>query len=164
VDGIALVFGTDPEAQFVSGGSWVNGIALSAINENLVENETIDYIPFPGDTAGDNTIIASADVAALLTDSPEARQLMSYLISAEGQARFAPNGYTVANKNVSFDLYEGLAEKTATILATYDVAPDIISTMTNEGINYLYDAIGAAILNPENTEAILDDLQANLSH
>ena len=49
VDGIALVFGTSPDAQFVNAGSWAGGIAIAAINADLVEGETIDYIAFPGD-------------------------------------------------------------------------------------------------------------------
>ena len=161
VDGIALVFGTNPTAQFVNAGSWANGIAVGAVNENLVEGETIDYILFPGESVGEGAIIAAADVAVMLVDSPEARQLMSYLISAEGQALFAPNGYTVANKNVDSALYSGLAVKTARLLAESAVGPDISAVMTNEVVSLINEAVAAAILSPDNVQAILDDLQAN---
>lgn len=162
VDGIARVFGTSPDARFVNAGSWADGIAIGAINENLVPGETIDYVLFPGDPAGEGDIIAAADVAVMLVDSPEGRQLMSYLISAEGQARFAPNSYTVANVNVDPGLYSGLAIKTATLLGESDVGPDISVYLSTEELTAINEATGAAILDPGSIQTILDNLEASI--
>ena len=160
VDGIALVFGTSPDAQFVNAGSWAGGIAIAAINADLVEGETIDYIAFPGDEAGEGAIVASADVAVMFNDSEATAGLMSFLMSAEGQALFAPSGYTVANKHVDAGLYSGLTARTAELLATSAIGPDINSPLPNEVVNALMEAVGAAILDPDSIESVLDDLQA----
>jgi alpha-glucoside transport system substrate-binding protein len=158
VDGIARVFGENPDATFVAGGSWVSGIVSGAINENIVEGETIDYVVFPGEPVSKGSIIAAADVAVMFVDSPESRALMSYLISAEGQARFAPNGYPVANKNVDPALYTGLAAKSAGLLANSVVAPSTGAAMSNEMRSQLIEIIGAAILDPDNIELLLEEL------
>jgi ABC-type glycerol-3-phosphate transport system substrate-binding protein len=162
VDGIARVFGTSADARFVNAGSWAGGLAISAINENLVEGETIDYVTFPGEPASEGTIIASADVAVMLVDSPAARQLMSYLISPEGQARFAPNGFTVANINVDPSLYSGLTAKTAGLLAESEVGPDISAPLSNGDVSQVNEALGAAILDPGSIQTIVDNLEANI--
>lgn len=162
VDGIARVFGTDSDAQFVAAGSWVAGIVKGAINEAIVEGETIDYVPFIGDAAGDGCIIAAADVAVILNDSPEVRQLLNYLASAEGQSLFAPNGYTVANKNIDLAIFNGLAQKSSRMLANSKVAPSTGVMMSNESRNVLIEVLQAAILDPENIPALLDELEMNI--
>ncbi len=161
VDGIARVFGENADATFVAGGSWVSGIVSSAINENIVEGETIDYVLFPGDEAGEGAIIAAADVAVMLADSPEAQQLLQYLMSPEGQARFAPNGYTVANKNVDPTLFTGLAAKSAGLLVNSAVAPSTGAAMSNDMRSQLIEIVGAAVLDPSSIEPLLETLQAS---
>lgn len=160
VDGIALVFGTSPDAQFVNAGSWAGGIAINAINADLVEGETIDYIAFPGDEAGEDTIVAAADVAVIFNDSEATAGLMSFLMSAEGQALFAPNGFAVANKHVDLGLYSGLTARTAELLATSAIGPDVNSPLPADVVSALIEAVAAAILDPESIESVLDDLQA----
>lgn len=162
VDGIARVYGENADASFVNAGSWANGIVSGAINENVVEGETIDYVPFPGEAAGEGVVVASADVAVMLVDSPEAKQLMSYLISSEGQGRFAPNGYTVANKNVDPAEYSGLAAKTADYLANSEITADTGSLTTNESNDQLSELLGAAILAPDTIEGLLKAFQATV--
>jgi alpha-glucoside transport system substrate-binding protein len=161
VDGMARVFGTNADTRFVNAGSWGIGLALDAINKDLVEGKTIDYIIFPGESVGDGTILAAADTAVLLVDSPEARELMSYLISAEGQARFAPNGFPVANKNVDPSAYSGLTAKSASLLAKSEVGPDISTALSADFVSQVDQALGAAILDPSSIQSILDNLEAN---
>ncbi len=164
VGGISRVFGTDADAKFVIGGGWVAGIAKSAINENLVEGETIDFIVFPpGSDAGKGAVIAAADVAVQFSDSSEATQLMEYLISAEGQALFAPSGYTVANYNVSPSLYTGLTARSAEYLSspTAQIAPSNGAMLANEKRGALMEVIQSAILNPAGIEASLAEFQKN---
>jgi ABC-type glycerol-3-phosphate transport system substrate-binding protein len=99
----------------------------------------------------------------LLTDRPEALQLMSYLASAEGQALFAPNGFTVANKNVDPEVYDGLAKKTASLLATSKVAPDSSALLPSDLKSDLIENIGAAILAPGSIQTLLDAFQESAS-
>jgi alpha-glucoside transport system substrate-binding protein len=159
VDGIALVFSTTPEAKFVALPSWATGIAINAVNEDLVEGESIEYVMFPGETAGQGAIIAASDVAVLLVDSPEGRQLIRYLSGAEGQGRFTPNGYTVANKNVDPALYSGLATRSASLLVNSEVGPSSGIVVGTEFRNLYIEAIAAAILDPSSLEFLLEDLQ-----
>ncbi|MFZ2097628.1 MAG: extracellular solute-binding protein [Anaerolineales bacterium] len=161
VDGMARVFGATSDTRFVNAGSWGVGLVLDAINKDLVEGKTIDYVIFPGEPAGDGTILAAADVAVLLVDSPEARALMSYLISTEGQARFAPNGFPVANKNVDPSAYSGLTAKSAGLLAKSEVGPDISTPLSYDFVSQIDQALGAAILDPSSIQSILDNLEAN---
>jgi hypothetical protein len=162
VDGLALVFGENPEAKFVAAGSWAGGIVAGAINANVVEGETIDYVPFPGEEVGAGSIVATADVAVMLADSPEARQLLSYLMSVEGQSLFAPNGYTVANSNIDPALYTGLAANSADLLATSTVVPATGAVMSNELRTVLLEAVAASILDRGSIEAYLENLQASV--
>ena len=126
----------------------------------MVEGDTIHYMPFPAE-AGKGAIIAAADVAVLLKDSPAAQKLVSYLISADGQARFAPNGYTVANKNVDPKIYSGLAAKTAELLATSAIGPSTGAALSNEFRTQLIEIISGAVLDPSSIEAQLAALQAS---
>ena len=162
VDGISLVFGTNPKALFLNAGSWADGIAINAVNQDLVETESIDYMLFPGEPISENTIIASTDVVVLLSDSPEARALLSFLMSAEGQSLFAPFGYPVANRNVDPSLYIGLSAKTVSLLGEMAICPDISMVMTNENQTLVRDAVAAAVLAPDQIESILDDLENTL--
>ncbi|MCA9900896.1 MAG: extracellular solute-binding protein, partial [Anaerolineales bacterium] len=158
VDGIARVFGENADATFVAGGSWVGGIVSNAINENLVEGETIDYVLFPGEEAGEGAIVAAADVAVMLVDSPEGRELLKYLMSAEGQALFAPNGFTVANMSVDPALFTGLTAKSAELLANSAVAPSSGVVLSNETRTQLIEVIGAVILDPDSIESLLETM------
>ena len=161
VDGIARVFGENADATFVAGGSWVSGIVTGAVNENIVEGETIDFVLFPGEEAGKGAIIAAADVAVMLSDSPESRQLVQYLMGAEGQSRFAPSGYTVANKNVDPELFTGLAAKSANLLVNSSVAPSTGAAMSNDMRNQLIEVVGAAVLDPSSIGPLLEALEAS---
>lgn len=164
MDGIANVFGSDPSALFVQAGSWAGNIAIYAVNPDLAPGETIDYVPFPGEVESAGAMIGSADVAVLLSEKPEAMQLMSFLISTKGQARFSLSSYTVANKNIDPALYDGLSAKTAELLTTSQIMPDIDSFLAAEYVTLLNEAIGAAILDPGSIKMILDNLQANIQH
>lgn len=162
VDGIALVFGESPDAEFVQAGSWAGGLAVNAINENLVDGETLDYVLFPGDAAGVGAVIGTTDVAVVLSDSPAAIELASYLASAEGQALFVPNGFTVANQNVDTAEFTGLLAQTADLLATSDVSANPASVMSNELNGQLTELLSAAILDPGSIESLLATLQATV--
>ncbi len=164
VDGIARVFGTNADAQFVAAGSWVAEIVQGAVNKDIVEGKTIDYIPFPGDGAGDGCIIAAADVAIILADSPNARKLLSHLMSVEAQSLFAPNGYTVANKNIDPGIYSGLAAKTAELLANSKVGPTTGVVMTSEHRDYLVEVMQAAILDPSSITSLVEELEATIGN
>ncbi|MCH3918211.1 MAG: ABC transporter substrate-binding protein [Spirochaetia bacterium] len=162
VDGIANVFGTNASATVISSGSWVAGIAESAVNDSLVEGKDIDYTLFPGTDAGKGLAIANADVALALTDDAETLQLISFLASEDGQAQFAPSGYVVPNRHVSSDLYSAfLTKKTMDMLASSAIIPAITASIGNEENAALVSALQAAILNPEDIPSLLDDMQKN---
>ncbi len=164
VDGIANVFGLNPTAEVISSGSWVSGIAESAVNDKIVEGEDIDYVLFPGEEAGKGTVIANADVAIALTNDENTMKLISYLASEEGQSRFAPAGYVVPNRNVDSSLYSAfLTQKTMNILATSSIAPAITASIGNEENNALVSALQEAILDPSKIDSILDDLASRFS-
>lgn len=161
VDGIANVFGLNPTATVISSGSWVSGIAESAVNESIVEGTNIDYVLFPGTENGAGTVIANADVAIALTDDEATMKLVSYLASEEGQSMFAPSGYVVPNRNVKSSLYSAfLTQKTMDILSSSTIVPAITASIGNEENDALVNALQAAILNPSEIPSLLDDMQS----
>jgi len=160
VDGIANVFGTNPSATVISSGSWVSGIAESAVNDSLIEGKDMDYTLFPGTNAGRNVVIANADVAIAMTSDEETFRLISFLAGEEGQSQFAPSGYVVPNRHVSSELYDTfLTRKTMDILASSTIAPAITASIGNEENDALVSALQAAILNPESIPSLLDNMQ-----
>ena len=96
----------------------------------------------------------------MFNDNEATAGLMSFLMSAEGQALFAPSGYTVANMHVDSGLYSGLTARTAELLATSAIGPDMNSPLPTDVVSALLESVAAAILDPDSIESILDDLQA----
>ncbi|MGA9596768.1 MAG: extracellular solute-binding protein [Acidimicrobiia bacterium] len=157
VDGFARVFGENADATFVQAGSWGGGLAIGAVNENLVEGETIDYVMFPTESAGENASMVYSDVVVVLTDSPAARELAQYLASTDGQTLFLESGYSVANVHVDSSSETGLLGKTSGLLATVDGTTELIS---NDLKAQWIELLGAVILDPSTISSQLEDFQS----
>lgn len=152
VDGLARVFGESSDALVAEAGSWGVGLVQGAINQGLVEGETIDYIQFPYEEAGKGAVLGNSDAAVLLVDNASTQQLAKYLASAEAQSLFIPSGFTVANKNADTSSLTGLKAKTAEFLKTGPVAAALIPNAVQNGFQ---EVIGQAIADPSKIDSLL---------
>ena len=107
VDGIGQVFGTKAKAQLYYEGGFVGGIALSQVNTHLRIGKTIDDFPWPTiDPKWDSPVTVGADYAVAFKDSPEIRQFLQYITSAEAGRIWVSTGAVISpNKQVTGNAY-----------------------------------------------------------
>lgn len=107
VDGIGHVFGTSPDAHLYMEGGFVGGIALGDVNPKLKPGKTIQEAPFPTINAKyGSPVVGGGDLTAAFKDTPEVRQLLLYLSSAEAGKIWVSTGAIVSpNKGVKASYY-----------------------------------------------------------
>jgi alpha-glucoside transport system substrate-binding protein len=104
-DAIAQVFKPTPEAAVFYEGGFVGGIAIGQTNKDLKPGETIDWFPFPS-FGGANVTTFGGDVIGALTDTPQAKAFLQYMITPEANTVWASTGAIVSpNKGVGTDKY-----------------------------------------------------------
>lgn len=104
-DAIAQVFKPTPEAAVFYEGGFVGGIAMGQTNKDLKPGETIDWFPFPS-FGGPNVTTFGGDVIGALTDTPQAKAFLQYMITPEANTVWASTGAIVSpNKGVGTDKY-----------------------------------------------------------
>ncbi|MEO5939333.1 MAG: extracellular solute-binding protein [Candidatus Limnocylindrales bacterium] len=104
-DAIAQVFKPTPEAAVFYEGGFVGGIAMGQTNKDLKPGETIDWFPFPTFGGADATTFGG-DVIGALTDTPQAKAFLQYMITPEANTVWASTGAIVSpNKGVTTDKY-----------------------------------------------------------
>ena len=104
-DAIAQVFKPAPEAAVFYEGGFVGGIAMGQTNKDLKPGETIDWFPFPS-FGGPTVTTFGGDVIGALTDTPQAKAFLQYMITPEANTVWASTGAIVSpNKGVGTDKY-----------------------------------------------------------
>lgn len=104
-DAIAQVFKPTPEAAVFYEGGFVGGIAIGQTNKDLKPGETIDWFPFPS-FGGPNVTTFGGDVIGALTDTPQAKAFLQYMITPEANTVWASTGAIVSpHKGVGTDKY-----------------------------------------------------------
>lgn len=152
VDGLSRVFGKSADALTAEAGSWGVGLVKGAINKDLVDGKTIDYIQYPYEEAGKDTVVGNSDAMVMFSDNPSVQALAKYLASTEGQSLFVKAGYTVANKNVDNSSLTGLQAKTANYLKTGRLTTALIP---NDFKNKFQELLGKAISDPSKIDSLV---------
>jgi alpha-glucoside transport system substrate-binding protein len=107
VDGIDLVFGKNAKAEMYMEGGFVGGIALGQVNKDLVPGQDIAFFPFPAiDEQFGSPVVGGGDLAVMLVDTPQVRELMRYLAGKEAAEIWSATGAIVSpNKLVDPKTY-----------------------------------------------------------
>ncbi len=133
--------------------------------EGLVAGEDYDFFPFPPiDEQWGTPALVAGDVIVMFNDTPEARQLVEYLASAEPQAAWAERGgFISANKNVPLDVYpDDLTRNMAKAIVEAKVArfdgSDLMPAAVGAGSFWkgVLDYVGGADL-----DAVLEEIEAS---
>ncbi len=127
-----------------------------------VPQEDFNYFMFPPiDEAYGSPMLVAGDLFGMFNDTPAARSLIEWLISAEAQQIWAERGGFIApNRQVPADVYpDVLIGQAAEMLATADVVRFDASDMMPSAVN---DAFWSGILefveNPDQLDQILQSI------
>ena len=126
-----------------------------------VAGETYDFFPMPGDAFNGTT--ASGDIFAMFRDTPQARSLMQYLVTAEAQEIWVGRGgATTANTAVPLDAYpDDTSRRIAEAMVNAEIVRyDAGDLMPAQMGRAFFGAILDYVQNPDNLDQILTDLDA----
>ncbi|MBE0477662.1 carbohydrate ABC transporter substrate-binding protein [Candidatus Aerophobetes bacterium] len=115
-----LLFTTPPRAYMHKQATFIKSFILR-YNPELVPGKDFSFFPFPSIDAKYGTpALGAADMFAMFNDTPEARALMRYLVTAGAQEIWvAQLGKLSANRRVNPNAYpDDLTRKAADILST----------------------------------------------
>jgi alpha-glucoside transport system substrate-binding protein len=162
-DGIARVFGTNPQAEMYMLGGFVGGIALGA-NPDLEPGTDIDFFPFPTikEEHGD-PLVGSGDVAAAFVNNEDVARLLEYLSTPEAGKVWVSTGAIVSpNKGVaSGDYPNELVSKEAEQVVNAESfrfdGSDLLPGTLGQDFGTLLQNI---VRNPDEMDSLLDDYQA----
>lgn len=136
-DAPAVLFTDPPGAYMHRQASFVTGF----FPEGLEVGTDYDFFPFPSiDPEYGIPVLGGADLIVMLNDTPEAREFMKYLATAEPQEIWAASGggFISPNKAVSLDAYpDELTKKMAEMVVNADVfrfdASDLMPAAVGSG-------------------------------
>ena len=157
------VFGSPQRASLVPGGSATYPVLYSAKAVRPI-NE-FGVVPFPRiNPTGPPRVIGTADAAVMLSDSPAARALISFLATPEAGTIWAKLGgsFLSPNRKVDTKAYPVAAMRTlATSLTRADVFRLSISELTSSDFrSALNKALVAYVRAPSSASQILTQLEA----
>lgn len=119
-DAPASLFTDPPEAYMHRQASFVTGF----FPEGVEAVTDYDFFPFPPiDPAYGTPVLGGADLIVMFNDTPEARELMKYLASAQPQEIWASaGGFISPSKEVNLDSYpDELTKKMADMVVKAEV-------------------------------------------
>ncbi|MBV8542880.1 MAG: carbohydrate ABC transporter substrate-binding protein [Pseudonocardiales bacterium] len=145
----------DHQASFIM-ASYQNGR-----KDKLKPGADFDFFPFPADAAA-GAFKVSGDMATMFNDTPQARQLIKYLATAEAQAIWphSGGGGLSVNKKVNHDVYpDSVSKKIADTLTNattlcYDAA-DLMPTTMRDAFRH---AVLEYLSDPNQLDQLLDEL------
>jgi alpha-glucoside transport system substrate-binding protein len=124
-----------------------------------------DFFPFPaGSQDANQPWEASADLAGMFNDTPQARELMHFLATDEAQ-RIWPgiggSGAFTVDRNVRPDIhYDDPSRRIAGILTSRPLCLDAADIMPATMRNAFYRAVLEYLSGPGNLDSLLDELDA----
>ena len=119
-DSPAGLFSDPPDCFMHRQGNFI----ASFFPSDVVLGEDIDFFPVPTiDPQYDNALLVAGDIFSMLNDTPEARQLMTYLASPTPHEIWArQGGFLSANKQVNLSVYpDVVSRKQAELLTTAEI-------------------------------------------
>jgi alpha-glucoside transport system substrate-binding protein len=132
---------------------------------DVVAGEDYDFFQFPPiDPLQGEPLLVAGDLFGMFNDTPQARALINYLVTAEAQSIWAERGgFLSANKTVDPGVYpdqltqqigEMLAEATSVRFDASDLMPEAVN-------NAFWSGIMDYVSTPENLDSILESIESN---
>jgi len=158
----APLFSQPPQALLHQQASFIQGFITDQF-PTLKPVQDFDFVAFPSiDARYSKAVEAAADVVGVFRDTPEIRQFVNYLASAEAQAFWAAGtGALATNKNVSLVFYsDPLTKRAADILNKSEIVVFDASDMMKPEMNAAFwSAVVSYIDNPKQLDSILAGLE-----
>jgi alpha-glucoside transport system substrate-binding protein len=100
-DGLAMVFGTKPTADFYLEGGFTTNVVTTAVNTAIVPGQDMAFFPLPAidSTIGDQTELG-ADFAMAFSDNDATKAFMQFLAKPETANLWGSMGTISPNKNL----------------------------------------------------------------
>ncbi len=156
------LFTQPPKALFHEQASFIQSFITKQF-PTLKPVEDFDFVAFPTiDPKYSKAVEGAADVIGVFNNTPEVREFVNYLASAEAQAFWAAGtGALATNRNVSLVFYpDALTKRAADIMNKSDIVVfDASDMMKPEMNNAFWSAVVSYIENPKNLDSILQGLE-----
>jgi alpha-glucoside transport system substrate-binding protein len=159
---IANVFGPTPKAEMLYEGGFVS-VLVQDVNKNIKPIDEMDFTIFPqGDPQYGDPVMGGGDVAIMFKDSPEARQFLQYIISADAANVFAATNTISPNKLIdtkkftnplALKEYQQLASAKTFVFDGSDLAPSAF------GGDHLFTELQKLVQNPGSVDQIATELE-----
>jgi alpha-glucoside transport system substrate-binding protein len=108
------LFAEPPGCLFLHGGSFMAAMFADAGGGI---SPTVDFLPFPDiDPAFSGSVVGAGDLFGLVTDKPEARELMRYLVTAEAQQIWVDQGGSLSGNTGVTRYPDRISERAARLL------------------------------------------------
>ncbi|MFP5317515.1 MAG: ABC transporter substrate-binding protein [Acidimicrobiia bacterium] len=163
VQSVDAVFRTPPAAAIVFEGDFVPGSAT----QQATAGRDYDSFPFPAIGNSPPSVVGGGDAVVMMKDTPQARELVKFLATAEAAEIWAKlGGFSSPNKNVNASVYpDDVTRKNATALAQAqvfkfdmsDLAPADFGGTPSRGEWALLQQFAA---NPSDVDGIAAQLEA----
>ncbi|GAB6277706.1 MAG: ABC transporter substrate-binding protein [Rectinema sp.] len=158
----APLFTQPPQALLHQQASFIQGFITSQF-PTLKPVQDFDFVAFPSiDPRYAKAVEAAADVIGVFKNTPEIREFVNYLASAEAQAFWAAGtGALATNRNVSLVFYsDPLIRRAADILNKSEIVVFDASDMMKPEMNAAFwSAVVSYIDNPKKLDSILAGLE-----
>jgi alpha-glucoside transport system substrate-binding protein len=158
------LFDSTPGCFLDHEASFIMGVYKTYQKKSLEPGTDFDFFPFPSldGRAGGGLWEASADLAGMFRDTPQAGRLMSFLASDEVQriwAYYVKGDFSV-NKHADLSLYEdSVSKRIAQTLATETLCFDASDVMPARMRKAFYQAVLEYLNDPDRLQDLLDDLE-----
>ncbi len=159
---IAQVFGPTPKAVMLYEGGFVS-VLVQDVNKNIKPIDEMDFSIFPqGDPQFGDPVMGGGDVAIMFKDTPEARQFLQYIISADAANVFAATNTISPNKlldtkkftnPLALKEYQQLAAAKTFVFDGSDLAPSAF------GGDHLFTELQKLVQNPGSVDQIATELE-----
>ena len=152
-----------PAAYLYMAGSSVQPLIGRRFSEQTVGKD-YDFFPLPPLNLQDETpVLASADAAVMLNDTPQAAALLRYLVSPEGEVGWVRQGGCIApGRDLDLNEYpDPLSRRAARQLLEAEIVRfDASQQMPPEVAAAFREAVRDFVANPGQLNAILEALEA----
>jgi alpha-glucoside transport system substrate-binding protein len=157
------MFEEEPGCYLHRQASFITGFIQEQYPE-LVPGEDFNFFEFPPiDPAQGKPLLVAGDLFGMFNDTPEARELMNYLVTAEAQSIWAARGgFLSANKMVAPDVYpDQLTQQIGEMLTTSTSVRFDGSDLMPEAVNNsFWSGILDYVSEPANLDAVLERVES----
>lgn len=160
--GIAQVFGPTPKAEMFYEGGFVSVLVLD-VNKTIKPIDEMNFSIFPqANPQYGDPVMGGGDVAVMFKDTPEGRQFLQYIISAEAANVFAATNTISPNKQIDTTKftnplakqeYQQLANAPAFVFDGSDLAPSAF------GGDHLFTELQKLVQQPDQVDSIANELE-----